>query len=138
MPKEYGIIVESHNNNTAIVKMDNSFNCDSCNACNLFDKKYSGITAYNSIKAKNGDKVEIDIRPEKTIYSSIVLFLFPVIIFVTAFFFTQVLLKQKFSDAIGALSGLIMIVIYYFFIRIIDKKLNKQKNFRAVISRILK
>lgn len=104
--------------------------CTSKSMCYFGPNKKMYTEAVNDIHAKVGDIVEIEMSPKSVIATSFIIFVFPVIIFIVAY-----LLFSLISENIGILCGFIFFVIYFIFLKKVDKALSKKRKLKPVVKR---
>ncbi len=106
--------------------------CDSCAAhalCAGQDRCVEIVTE-SDIPLKKGDIVNIEISAGIKLFSSFIIFVFPILVMFAAYFISKMLLSlsENFSVLITILSLLPSIVI----IRILDKKYAKKVHFEII------
>ncbi len=93
------------NHKIATVKCEKSEQCKSCSSsfCNVKDRKFKALNN-NDLELVAGDKVEVFVSPGKTILSSFVVLIFPLLMFIAGY-----VLSGKFfnfqTDALKAAGG---------------------------------
>ena len=61
-------------------------NCASCGACRM---KFQQVTAKNSVRAKSGDYVAIEMDSKKVLFSAFLVYILPVLVFSASFLTIQ-------------------------------------------------
>lgn len=117
---EYGVVKEILSYNRLIVDIVSKNECANCSAkdgCHIFDKKCESLLeAGYSGDIKEGDKVVVDIKPAQKIFSSVVIFLFPLIFMFLSYFIAAIFVKIEIIRVLSALTGLIASFIMITFI----------------------
>ncbi|OWZ83593.1 SoxR reducing system RseC family protein [Natranaerobius trueperi] len=109
------------------VKVQRHSACKKCGACDfgLSKNKASTFELKNSINAKIGDKVMIDLEGKDIVQASILIYMVPLLALVTGIifgsnFFSDLDINE---DILGFISGIILMSFAFVGIRIYDKKL---------------
>lgn len=139
---QQGYVIEIVDNKTAKLKVQRHSACASCGKCTTTsEKKDVLINADNSIGAKIGDHVEINMDNIKVLKATSIAYLLPLaglfIGTVVSYFVLQnndVLLNLEF---ISGIVGIIFMIITFCFIKNKDKKFKDSKNFVPIITKIL-
>ncbi|HOF00410.1 MAG TPA: SoxR reducing system RseC family protein [Spirochaetota bacterium] len=108
---EYGIVKEIISSNRLIVDVVSKNECSSCSAkegCRIFDKKCESLLeAGYSGEIKEGDKVLVNIKPAQKIFSSVVIFLLPLVFMFLFYFLAGIFVKIEIIEVLSAITGLI-------------------------------
>ncbi len=93
------------NNNIVTVHCEKSEHCKSCSSsfCNVKTRHFKTLNSKN-LDLEKGDLVEIYISPGKTIFSSFIVLIFPLILFIAGYYFSGKLFNFQ-SDALRAAGG---------------------------------
>ena len=93
------------NNKTATIKCGKPEACKSCSSsfCNVKDRKFKALNSKN-LDIQIDDEVEVYIAPGKTILSSFIVLIFPLIMFVLGYFLSGMLFNFQ-TDALKAAGG---------------------------------
>ncbi len=83
--QEKGIITSVEPSDQATVKLVRDKKCQGCHACDLFGDGSASIRAVNSIGAKPGDIVEVNIGSDKVLFSSFIVFLLPILLMIAGY-----------------------------------------------------
>ncbi len=131
---ENGIVVKI-NKDTAVVKVDKKDECSKCGMC-LFPKNASSIElkATNNIGAKINDEVIIKTSERAKLLGVMLVFLVPLVLVGIAVTFSVLFIK---SELLAVLLSLGLMVIWYFVLSFIDKKLKLKKSFCIEITGII-
>lgn len=90
-------------------------NCASCGGCNA----RTVVSAKNTIEAKVGDKVEMEMASSKVLYTAFIVYALPLLLLIV-FYFVGAALSG--SEGIGIASGFIVMAISYAIIIKFSKK----------------
>ncbi len=103
-------------------------NLEECSGCSLRDecsKKDSDfIYVYNSLNAKEGNKIEFEIKDRIKWLSMIFFYVFPIV-----FLILGILIGNKKSEIFGVLLGFIFIGIYFLVLLFLEKRIKFKKGF---------
>ncbi len=114
---------------------------DNCKGCgSSCDIPAHIVTLPNKINAKIGDFVEIKGEPKKLLKYAMIVYMIPFI-----FLIAGIVLGSNYFKSVGNpnfellsfLTGLISIIVSYFFIRIIDKRISKKDEQSISLVKIL-
>ena len=129
--KQTGTILSTDNETAEIAIARESAcggNCASCGGCN----SVTVVTAINTIGAKVGDKVEMEMASSKVLFTAFIVYALPIIMFVLAYFAG---VKISGNDTIGIIIGFLVMALFYAAIIIFSKK-NKNK-YQLKVEKIL-
>ena len=93
------------NNKTVTIKCGKPEECKSCSSsfCNVKDRKFKALNSKN-LDLKVDDDVEVYIAPGKTILSSFIVLIFPLIMFVLGYYLSGLFFNFQ-TDALRAAGG---------------------------------
>ncbi|MBQ9514412.1 MAG: SoxR reducing system RseC family protein [Clostridia bacterium] len=130
---EKGVIVKTEKER-AIVRVDKKDECSKCGMC-LFPKGASFIeySATNDINAKVGDSVVIEMQKDAKFLAVFLVFLVPLILIGVAFLLNHFITK---SDVFLLIFSLGLIILWFFILGLIDKKIKKISGFSPKIIKI--
>ena len=120
-------IVENINGKTISIKCGKPEQCKSCSAsfCNVKSKNFTALNSYD-IELKTGDSVEIYLSPAKTIFSSFMVLIFPLLLFIAGYFLSGIVFNTD-SDALkagGGVAGLLAGFILSFVFNMVSRSHN--------------
>ena len=124
-PEDLAVIIEIHND-FVIAEMKKSGSCKSCSMSGMCMGTKSSIT--HKIPTKNryeiGDVIEVSISAGYKIFSSFLIFVFPILMMIVFYLFSSSILHfiENISILISFIGLLFSGVIIYF----VDKKLGKK------------
>jgi len=118
--EEEGIIV-GFKNGRALVKTERTASCQSCGSIELCqpstDNKQNVVEAENSMGAREGDKVVITIAAGELLKTSMMIYLFPLILFICGVLIGGVVGESLFprinKELFSIIVGIIMLVIAF-------------------------
>ncbi len=129
--KETGSIV-SISGKTATIQLNRGDKCDGCQACSAFGDNTMRLDALNTIGAQVGDQVEVDVAPKEVVKSSMIVFIFPLLMMLAGYFIGVTFLPPH-SEGVGILTSLGALVFAFVLIKIIDRRRDPQDLNPAVI-----
>lgn len=128
--KEIGVVT-AVNGKKATVKVDKKDECSKCGMC-LFPKNASSVEfdADNGVGAKVGDTVLFETEKDGKLLGAILVFLVPLILIGLSAILAYIVIKKEIFTLI---LSLIFIIVWFFILAVIDKKLKKTASFRPNI-----
>ncbi|MBM7624180.1 SoxR reducing system RseC family protein [Sporohalobacter salinus] len=133
--REYAKVIEV-NDNLATVRIQRHGSCDKCGKCG--ESNDIEVEAKNSIGAKEGDLVTIELRDSNVLGAALVVYLLPLINLFIGYFIGQWFSGNYGfgnSDLIGALSGISFLIISLFFARKYGEINNSKGKYQPEIKR---
>ena len=132
--KEVGLVV-SRDKNYAQVKVDKKDECSKCGMC-LFPKGADGayFHAENTLGAKEGDIVQIELGSNGNLIGAILVFLVPLILIGLSALITYLIIKNEIYMLV---LGVGSVVVWFVILALIDKKIGKSKTFSPKIIKII-
>ena len=93
------------NNKVATLKCGKPEECKSCSSsfCNVKDRRFKALNS-NNLDIQIDDTVEVYISPGKTIMSSFIVLIFPLLMFIAGYFLSGFLFNFQ-TDALKAAGG---------------------------------
>lgn len=133
---EIGKVCEIKNNlaKVEIIPLQSCRECPMEKLCLKVDEKRY-IEAINKINVQIGDKVKLYLPNKKFISNSFLIFLFPLIMLVIGAWLGDSIFN---SQTLSIILGVSFLLITFFILRFVDKKLAKRKFFFPEIIEILK
>lgn len=127
--------------NDAVVQFVETSACAKCGACFRAGKGLVVTTAENSLKAKVGDLVEVEILPKFVITASFLIFILPLIFLLLGYFvgygIALSLKVTNFAQNIGILTSIIFFILAWAGIRVYDSHVKKTQKFQSKIVKIV-
>ena len=131
--KEIAEVVKA-DKNVATIKIERKSDCYACNACSFKNNaNYVKLRAINTIGAKKGDSVVVEMESNNRLTASFLVYILPLI-----FAAIGLLIGSFFDSEIWMfIICLTMLIVGYIIISIIDKRLTNKKGFSPEIMQIL-
>ena len=129
--RETGAIV-AISGKTATIQLNRGEKCDGCNACSAFGENRMKLDALNNIGAAVGDLVEIDVEPKQVIKSSMIVFIFPLLMMLVGYF-GSVKFFPPHSEGVGVLGSFVALALSFLAIKLTDKRRNSEDLNPAII-----
>jgi sigma-E factor negative regulatory protein RseC len=140
--KQTGIVVGLEGDK-AKIKMQRHTACGDCGACQVSEKQLKiTLEAENTVGAKTGDFVEVDMETLDFLSAVILVYLFPLISLIVGIFagYYGVLalgFADKTAQGVGAVIGILAAALTYLVIRLKEDKLKGMKKYKPSISSII-
>lgn len=134
--EESGKVVEVHGD-LAKVEFTAKEACTSCGArgmCKLGAGGKVFTEALNEKSAKVGDLVRVEVDPKRSILTGLLIFIFPIIIFIAAFLAIRPISPNESYRIIG--SG-VSLVLYFILLKKLETWLVKKGSFMPVVREII-
>lgn len=129
--KETGIVQSVSGELCQVVVMRKSACGENCASCKGGCKLQNQIcTAKNPLGAKSGDTVEIEIDSGKVLKSAFLVYMLPVIIFISAYF-----VCEKLTEPVKILVSIAVTLIFFLVLFFRDKRLKPE--FLSEVTKIL-
>lgn len=133
--KEYGVVLNLENGN-AVIGLKRSSACSSCGACELgSNHAHMQITLENTVDAKPGDTVEIQLPASQFLKASAILYLVPLLSLILGIvlgYYVGVFLDLN-ADIIGAVTGILSTILSYMSIRRLEPRFRKNVDLNPTI-----
>lgn len=136
---ERGRVVELKNS-SALVEMDYySEACANCGVCTFVkDSGKMVMEVSNSLGAKIGDIVTIELEAKNLILAAFIVYILPLIFFFVGYGIFSLFLKKPFSpEGAGIIGGIVFTIFAYFLIRKIDRSAKISRRFEPRIYAII-
>lgn len=133
--KEYGVVLSLENGN-AVIGLKRNSACSSCGACELgSNHAQMEITLENTVDAKPGDTVEIQLPASQFLKASAILYLLPLVALILGIvlgYYAGVSLDLN-ADMIGAVTGILFTILSYVSIRRLEPRFRKNVDLSPTI-----
>lgn len=106
--------------------------CAHCGACLTVGDTEMEISLPNTLGAKVGDRVAVDLSPKRVVQASLLAYAVPLVLLIAG-----VLVGSRISDWAGLVLGIAACGIGYLILRIVEKKSAKKSSFQPRMTRIL-
>lgn len=129
--QETGTVI-SIDGNTAVIQINRGEKCEGCNVCNAFGENKMRLEAINNVGASVGDCVNVNIEPKHVIKSSMIIFVFPLVMLLIGYF-VAIQFVPPHSEGTGVLGALIALALSFVIIKATDKRRNPDEMNPAII-----
>lgn len=133
--KEYGVVLNVENGN-AIIGLKRNSACSSCGACELgSNHSQMELTLENTVNARPGDTVEIQLPASQFLKASAILYLIPLIGLILGIvlgYYIGLALNAN-AEIIGAVNGILFTTLAYMSIRRLEPKFRKNTDLNPTI-----
>ena len=106
--------------------------CGHCGACLAVGDSEMEITLPNTLGAKEGDRVAVDLSPKRVVQASLLAYAVPLVLLIAG-----VLIGSRIADWAGLALGVGACGIGYLILRIVDRQSAKKHSFQPRMMRIL-
>lgn len=129
-------------NGYAKVQIKRTEACAKCGACDMGQSKSMEFLAKNFISAKVGDRVEIETQTANVLKASFIMYGVPLIFFLIGtllgYYIANILGMFLWNSLIGFITGVVLTLASYLFIKKSENKFHKDSGYQAVVNRIIK
>ena len=125
-------LVVGLNGNMAQIHFLRGKQCANCGACLTAGDNEMEIALPNSLGAKVGDRVVVDLSPKRVVQASLLAYAVPL-----AFLIAGVFLGGLVSDLFGLILGIVACGLAYGILRLVDRRNRKSHSFQPRMERIL-
>ena len=125
-------IVTAINGGDAQIRFLRGSACAHCGACLTVGESEMEITLPNTLGAKVGDRVSVDLSPKRVVQASLLAYAVPLVLLIGG-----VLLGSRIADWVGLLFGVVACGIGYLILRIIEKQSKNKTRFQPRMTKIL-
>ena len=125
-------LVMSIKDGTAQIRFLRGSACAHCGACLTVGDSEMEISLPNTLGAKEGDRVAVDLSPKRVVQASLLAYAVPLLLLIAG-----VLIGSRIADWAGLALGVAACGIGYLILRIVEKKSAKKKSFQPRMTRIL-
>jgi sigma-E factor negative regulatory protein RseC len=106
--------------------------CAHCGACLTVGESEMEVTLPNTLGAKQGDRVVVDLSPKRVMQASLLAYAVPLLLLIGG-----VLIGSRYADWAGLALGIAACGIGYLILRIVEKKSKKRNSFQPRMTRVL-
>ena len=117
---------------TAQIRFLRGSACAHCGACLSIGDSEMEISLPNTLGAKEGDRVAVDLAPKRLVQASLIAYAVPLVLLIAGVF-----IGSRYADWAGLALGIAACGISYLILRIVEKKSAKSKSFQPRMTRIL-
>ena len=106
--------------------------CAHCGACLTVGETEMEVSLPNTLGAKEGDRVVVDLSPKRVVQASLLAYAVPLVLLIAG-----VLIGSRYADWAGLVLGVGACGIGYLILRIVEKKSKKKNSFQPRMTRVL-
>ena len=125
-------LVTSVKDGTAQIRFLRSSACAHCGACLTVGDSEMEIALPNTLGAKEGDRVAVDLSPKRVVQASLLAYALPLALLIAG-----VLVGSRIADWAGLALGIADCGLGYLILRIVEKSSAKKHSFQPRMTRIL-
>lgn len=125
-------LVTAITDGTAQIRFLRSSACAHCGACLTVGDTEMEVSLPNTLGAKEGDRVVVDLSPKRVVQASLLAYAVPLLLLIAG-----VLIGSRYADWAGLTLGVAACGIGYLILRIVEKTSVKKKSFQPRMTRIL-
>lgn len=133
--KELGQVIKI-DGEKAIVRVNRSEACGSCNACSMGSskKKFIDLRVENTVGAVEKDIVELDVETPNVLLGAFIMYGIPLISMLVGVLLSYYVIYKN-NELMSCLMGFVFVVITFVIIRLNESKISKSSKFLPTISR---
>lgn len=139
--EQQGYIIEIVDDKTAKLKMQRHSACDSCGKCkSSSDSKDIVVEVDNSIGAKIGDRVLVNMESMNVLKATFIAYVIPLIALLVSTIGTFYILEGmdiSNSEAISGIVGFITMAVFYMYLRKNDSKFRESREYIPIVTKVL-
>jgi len=135
--EELGKVVEVHDR-VAKVEFTSKEACAHCGTrmmCHFTAGNAVFTEAINDGGAQVGDLVRVEVDPKRSVFTGLLIFIFPIIVFMVAFLAIRAIAR---NEGYGVAGGVISLVLYFIFLKRLENWLAHRGTFSPVVREIIK
>lgn len=106
--------------------------CAHCGACLTVGETEMEISLPNTLGAKVGDRVDVDLSPKRLVQASLLAYAVPLVLLIAG-----VMLGSRIADWVGLVVGVAACGIGYLILRVVEKRTKDKHSFQPRMTRIL-
>jgi sigma-E factor negative regulatory protein RseC len=133
---DHGKVIELRGHD-AVVEFSETGACVKCGACLSAGKGKMIALALNSLNAKVGSQVEVEILPRFVIGASFLVFMLPLLFLIAGYFVGVSLFPHNFQQNAGIITSAIFFMLSWFLIKAYDLRIKGTGRFKRRIVKIL-
>ena len=138
---EHGLVIDI-DSGIARISLDRSADCARCNACCIGKDRSMIAEVNNSVRAKKGDHVIVEVSDRQAVKAILLALGLPVLVLVVgAIVFSSLAQSMGFGDSgeiIGGMSGFLLMALTFIGIHRYDQRIGKRQNSSMKIVSIVK
>ena len=125
-------LVVALDGNQARIRFLRGSACAHCGACLTAGENEMEVMLVNTLGAKVGDRVAVDLSPNRVVQASLLAYAIPLVLLIAGVF-----IGSRFSDWLGLVLGVLACGIAYLILRLVERKTKKKSSFQPQMERIL-
>ena len=125
-------LVTSIKDGTAQIRFLRGSACAHCGACLTVGDSEMEISLPNTLGAKEGDRVAVDLSPKRVVQASLLAYAVPLVLLIAGVF-----IGSRYADWAGLALGVGACGLSYLILRLVEKKSAKKHSFQPRMTRIL-
>ena len=125
-------LVTAITDGTAQIRFLRGSACAHCGACLTVGDSEMEISLPNTLGAKEGDRVAVDLSPNRVVQASLLAYALPLALLIAGVF-----IGSRYADWAGLVLGVGACGLSYLILRLVEKKSAKSKSFQPHMTRIL-
>ena len=124
----------------AIVEMEASKECEACGACRYTSTGRMVTPVRNSLDARVGDTVKIDIEPEIVVTAALIVYMLPIALFFAgyAIFIWLGGLAGMTGETPGVVGGVLFLAVSFFAVRVVDQRAGVSRRYEPKMYDIIR
>jgi sigma-E factor negative regulatory protein RseC len=141
--EQFGLVIDT-SDDTATVNLQRHLTCENCGKCGILSgsgRRDLTVEALNPIQAQSGQRVIMETDDRQILFISFMLYLVPVAALLAGILIGLALagrLDPAMNHELFAVStGLIMMAVVYFLIRLWDKRVKHNPKYKPVITGLI-
>ena len=136
---ESGMVVGIEGDN-ALVEMEASKECEACGACRYTETGRMVASVSNSLSARVGDTVKIDIEPKLVLAAAALIYIMPIVFFFVGYGLLAWIASSLGADseAVAIAGGLTFLVLSFLAVRAIDRQAGVTRRFEPKMYDIIR
>ena len=125
-------LVTSIKDGTAQIRFLRGSACAHCGACLTVGDSEMEISLPNTLGAKEGDRVAVDLSPNRVVQASLLAYALPLALLIAGVF-----IGSRYADWAGLALGVGACGLSYLILRLVEKESAKKHSFQPRMTRIL-
>lgn len=125
-------LVVALDGNQARIRFLRGSACAHCGACLTAGENEMEVLLVNTLGAKVGDRVAVDLSPNRVVQASLLAYAIPLVLLIAGVF-----IGSRFSDWLGLVLGVLACGIAYLILRLVERRTKKKSSFQPQMERIL-
>lgn len=133
--KQVGIVIYVHNDIAQVLIKRASACGDSCKTCSGgCETTTKQIEAYNSIKAKKGDTVLLELKDSYVLFAAFLIYIVPLIMLFVGYAIGMIIFTNGFAAGV---MGVISLILAFIILKRLDRVFQRTKKFQPIITKVI-